>query len=76
VSADPPFAGEWLAQRRSASARLVAAADGELRDLDDQEALRRTEALLSMVRAEDLPAERRTSSGLVAQQRRFHQAPR
>jgi hypothetical protein len=72
----PAFASAWLAQRRSAATELTLVAEEELRNLSDEEALRRSDALLSMGRSEELSAERRSYSGFVEQQRRFHQARR
>jgi hypothetical protein len=72
VKAHPPFARAWLAQRRAAATNLAVLAAEELRALGEEEALRRADALLSMVRPEELSEERRTSSGFVEQQRRFH----
>jgi hypothetical protein len=76
MSTEPPFARAWLAQRRAAATKLALVAEDELRALTDEEALRRADALLWMVRPEELPEERRLSSGFVEQQRRFHRAPR
>lgn len=72
VKIHPPFASAWLAQRRAAAAKLEVVAADELRALDDEEALRRTDALLSMACPHDLSPDRRTTSGFVEQQRRFH----
>lgn len=72
----PPFASAWLAQRRAAAAALAGVADDELRLLTDEEALRRADALLSMVHVTEMSPERRRSSGFVEQQRRFHRMAR
>lgn len=76
MSFHPSFAKAWLAQRRKGVAELVDVADAELGALTDDEALRRSEALLSMISGESVPAERRTTSGFLAQQRRFRGAVR
>jgi hypothetical protein len=76
VNAHPPFARAWLAQRQAGAAKLGLIAEAELRALSDEEALRRADALLAMVRPEELSRERRMTSGLVEQQRRFHRAGR
>ena len=76
----PPFAAAWYAQRVAASAALSAVHDAELRALTDAEALRRTEALLSLAASTpgqlQVPSERWTSSGLVAQQASFARSRR
>jgi hypothetical protein len=72
----PSFARSWLRQRELGAAALQAIEDGELRQLDPAAALAQTEMLLSAVRLDDLPEERRTSSGFVEQQRLFARARR
>jgi hypothetical protein len=68
----PSFAAAWYAQRRAAAAALATVHDDELRALSDAEATRRADALLSIpIPASALPEQRRTSSGLVEQQRLF-----
>jgi len=72
----PPFARSWLRQRELGTAALQAIEDAELRRLDPATALAQMEMLLSAVRLDDLPEERRTSSGFVEQQRLFARARR
>ncbi|HEX4421047.1 MAG TPA: hypothetical protein VH165_24185 [Kofleriaceae bacterium] len=72
----PPFARSWLRQRELGAAALQAIEDAELCRLDPAMALAQTEMLLSAVRLDDLPEERRTSSGFVEQQRLFARARR
>jgi hypothetical protein len=72
----PPFARSWLRQRELGAAALQAIEDAELARLDPAMALAQTEMLLSAVRLDDLPEERRTSSGFVEQQRLFARARR
>lgn len=71
----PSFAAAWYAQRVAASAAVSDVQDAELRALTDAEALRRTEALLSLGASLPGPQKlaecRRTSSGLVEQQALF-----
>jgi hypothetical protein len=67
----PPFAHAWLKQRQLGDAALEAIEFAELRELDPATALAQTEMLLSAVRLDDLPEERRTSSGFIEQQRLF-----
>lgn len=76
MSSLPPFANAWLAQRRHGAVQLAKVADAELAALTEEEALRRSEALLSMISPECLPVERRATSGFIAQQRRFRGAAR
>jgi hypothetical protein len=71
----PPFARAWLAQWSAASSALERVHDDELRALTDAEALRRIDALLSLPSPWVDPA-RRSSSGLVEQQRLFERATR
>jgi hypothetical protein len=70
----PPFARAWLRQRELGAVALQALEDAELRQLDLATALAQTEMLLSAVRLDDLPEERRISSGFVEQQRLFARA--
>jgi hypothetical protein len=72
----PPFARSWLRQRELGVTALQAIEDAQLRQLDPATALAQTEMLLSAVRLDDLPEERRTSSGFVEQQRLFARARR
>lgn len=76
----PSFAAAWYAQRLAASAALSDVQDAELRSLTDAEALRRSEALLSLAaatpEAPEVAEHRRTSSGLVEQQALFGRARR
>ncbi|MDB4938420.1 MAG: hypothetical protein JWP87_5392 [Labilithrix sp.] len=71
----PKFAAAWYAQRVAASAAVSAVEDAELRALTDAEALRRSEALLSLAAStpnqREIPEYRRTTSGLVEQQALF-----
>jgi hypothetical protein len=66
----PSFAAAWYAQWSAAAVALAAVHDDELRAMSDVEATRRADALLSMP-ASTLPEHRRTSSGLVEQQKLF-----
>jgi hypothetical protein len=70
----PPFAKAWYAQRVAAEAALARVAADELRNLTEDEALRRSDALLSM--PIDAPASRRATSGFVVQQALFARARR
>jgi len=72
----PPFARSWLQQRELGAAALQTIEDAELRELDPATALAQMEMLLSAVRLDDLPEDRRTSSGFVEQQRLFALARR
>ncbi len=71
---NPPFARAWYAQRVAAEAALAKVAAQELGTLSDEEALRRSDALLS-IRIEVSPS-RLASSGFVAQQALFARARR
>jgi hypothetical protein len=62
----------WMAQWRSAERELAALNIRDLRRLTDEEALRASDALLSLATAVPLPPERLRSSGLVAQQALLH----
>jgi len=72
----PSFARSWLRQRELGVAALQVVEDAQLRQLDPAMALAQTEMLLSAVRLDDLPEERRISSGFVEQQRLFARARR
>lgn len=71
---NPPFARAWYAQRVSAAAALAKVAADELRNLTDEEALRRSDALLSM--PQELNPARWTTSAFVIQQALFARARR
>lgn len=60
-----------MRQRATGDAAVAAVEDEELARLDDTTALALTDALLSAIRLEYVEEERRTSSGLVEQQRWF-----
>lgn len=70
----PPFARSWLLQRELGATALQAIEDADLRRLAPETARAQTEMLLSAVQLDDLPEERRTSSGFVEQQRLFARA--
>jgi hypothetical protein len=69
----PAHARAWLQQREAAAVALTAIEDAELRQLDDATALAQSEILLAATPLDAL-AERRTTSGLVEQQRLFARA--
>ena len=62
----------WMAQWRAAGPALANVHHRELRALSDADALRATEALLSLAADTPLPPERRRYSGLVEQQALLH----
>jgi len=72
----PPFARSWLKQRELGAAAQQAIEDAALRQLDPADALAEIETLLSAVRLDDLPEDRRATSGFVEQQRLFALARR
>jgi hypothetical protein len=67
----PDFADAWLVQRMKGSSALAEVSKRELRDLSDAEALRRTDALLSLGARQPVSAARETHSGFVEQQALF-----
>ena len=71
MSSHPPFAAQWLRQRRQAAIALAAVHDEELQNLDDERALAQSCALLEAVSVTAISETRRTTSGFVEQQRRF-----
>ncbi len=76
VSPLPPFALAWLRQRSEGANAVAAVEQAELRDLDEAEALRLADALLAATPTDSISDERRTTSGLVEQQRLFALARR
>ncbi|HWO17778.1 MAG TPA: hypothetical protein VNO30_03345 [Kofleriaceae bacterium] len=72
----PPFALAWLRQREHGAAAVVAIEAEELRQLDADEALCLSDALLEATPLEAVDPRRRTWSGLVEQQRLFARARR
>ncbi len=64
-------ANQWLRQWKSAGPALAEVRKRELRELTDEEALRASEAVLS-IPAPPVSPERWTTSGLVEQQAWFH----
>jgi hypothetical protein len=72
----PPFALAWLRQREQGAAAVAEIEARELRDLDADEALGLSDALLSATPLEPAEATRRTWSGFVDQQRLFARARR
>ncbi len=70
----PPTAAErqWGRQWALAATALAAVRARELRTLTDEDALAATEQLLALVNPAELPATRRTGSGLVELQRLLH----
>jgi hypothetical protein len=68
-----PFARAWYEQTARAAGALARVHDDELRALSDEEALRRSEGLLSMV---TVATGGRRTSGLVEQQALFARARR
>ncbi len=74
MSALPPFAAAWAAQRAHAARALTEVATAELAALSDERALELSEALLDATPTDDLPPTRTTSSGFVEQQRLFARA--
>jgi hypothetical protein len=65
----------WLAQWERARGALDGVHTRELESLTAEDALRASDALLSLADPHTLSVDRRTTSGLVIQQRLFH-APR
>jgi hypothetical protein len=72
----PAFAKDWLRQRERGAAAVARVEEQELRDLDDAEALRQADALLSAAPLGLMTADRKTTSGFVEQQRLFARARR
>ena len=72
-SLSPQEQQEWLRQWRAATAALKEQKAAELRAMTDNEARALSEALLSLADTSFLPPWRKTRSGLVEQQRLFHQ---
>jgi hypothetical protein len=72
----PPFARAWLRQRELGAAAVAAIEAEELRQLDADEALSLSDALLEATPLEAVEATRRTWSGFVEQQRLFARARR
>jgi hypothetical protein len=64
----------WIENWRAAGAELEQRRRQELRALTDERALSLSEAVLALVRPEDLPVARRTNSGLAALQELFARA--
>lgn len=69
MSDSPPFAAEWCSRWKSAAVALERVHDDELRALSAAEALRRTEALLSMAAPSSVVPS--STSGFIAQQAAF-----
>jgi hypothetical protein len=63
----PAFAEAWLRQREQGAAAVAQIEDDELRSLDDAEALRLADALLSAAPIEQMTRDRKTTSGFVEQ---------
>lgn len=76
MAALPHFARAWLQQREQGAAAVAAIEARELRDLDADEALCLSDALLAATPLEAAEATRRTWSGFVEQQRLFARARR
>ncbi len=76
MSEQPDFARAWLQQRRSGEQALEQLAVDDLRSLDAETALARSDALLGATPIPAVSAWRRTTSGFVEQQRRFARARR
>lgn len=72
----PPYARAWLRQRQTAAAAVAVIEDDELRSLGAEEALALADSLLEATPVDEMAAERRTTSGIVEQQRRFALARR
>jgi hypothetical protein len=72
----PAHARAWLEQRDAGAIAVAAVEEGELRNLGEDEALAQSEALLMATPLEALSEERRSTSGLVEQQRLFARARR
>ena len=71
LSVMPHFADAWFAQWTKASRALAEVSERELRELSEAEALRRTDALLSLGARQPVSAARETHSGFVEQQALF-----
>lgn len=71
MSGSDILAAQWLRQWKSAGPALEEVRKRELRELTDEEALRISEAVLS-IPAPPVSPERWSSSGLVEQQTWFH----
>jgi hypothetical protein len=76
MAALPSFALAWLRQREQGAAAVAEIEARELRDLDADEALGLSDALLAVPPLEAAEATRRTWSGFVEQQRLFARARR
>lgn len=72
----PPFALAWLQQREQGAAAVAEIEARELRELDVEEALGLSDALLSATPLDAAEATRRTWSGFVEQQRLFARSRR
>lgn len=62
----------WIRQWKAAGPALAEIRNRELRELSEEEALRASEILLSLVSDERRPHEPLATSGLVEQQALFH----
>jgi hypothetical protein len=70
----PEFARAWLRQRDAGAAAVAAVEERELANLEDTDALRLADALLSAVPTDAMGNDRRATSGLIEQQRQFARA--
>jgi len=70
----PVFAAAWLRQREQGAGAVARVEEHELRSLDDAEALRLADALLSAAPIEQMTVDRKATSGFVEQQRLFMRA--
>ena len=71
MSEQPSFAAAWLRQREAGGRAVAVLETDELRNLDVAEALRLADALLEATPIEAMAESRRTTSGLIEQQRLF-----
>ena len=74
MSTLPPYARAWMRQRDEGAARLAAIEAAELRQLDAAGALEQADALLAATPIDAIAPSRRTTSGLIEQQRLFSRA--
>lgn len=72
----PSFAKTWLRQREAGVIAVARVERDELRHMDDAEALRLADGLLSAAPVALMAADRETTSGFVEQQRLFMLARR
>jgi hypothetical protein len=76
MSTLPPYARAWLHQRDTGAKAVATIEAAELQALDTAHALEQADALLSATPIDEVAPSRRTTSGLIEQQRLFARARR